>query len=96
MAEEMDGAVRIAWEAEEYRSIRVYAPWRGREELTEFAQTVADLALLNRSLASLRSALRAEVGGTFDLRPGGADRSEAEAHVRISLHPPRGEPNPDE
>ncbi len=95
MTGEMDGSVRIAWTAEGYDAIRVYARRRAQEELAWLATRVADVALLNRSVHTLRSALRREFGATFDVEPG-ADRGGGhESEVLVVFHPPRGEPNPD-
>jgi hypothetical protein len=89
----MDGSVRIAWEADGYSAIDVYARWRPRAELAAFARDVADAALVNRTLADLRVALRREHPGEFELVPYPHERSGPRVVVR--LNPPRGEPNPD-
>ncbi len=91
----MDGSVRIAWTAEGYEAIRVYARRRPQEELASFASRVADAALLNRSIQTLRTALRSEFGATFDLEPGADRGGRYESEVLVIFHPPRGEPNPD-
>jgi hypothetical protein len=89
----MDGSVHIAWEADGYSAIDVYARWRSRAELTAFARDVADAALVNRTVADLGTALRREHPGEFDLVPYPHER--AGPRVVVRLHPPRGEPNPD-
>ena len=89
----MDGSVRIAWEADGFGAIDVYARWRSRAELAAFARDVADAALFNRTVADLRSALRREHPGEFDLLAEAHERSGPRVVVRF--HPPRGEPNPD-
>ena len=60
---------------------------------------MADEALLERSVATLRAALRRRFDATFDFdvrdataRP---DGSVEPAHVVVSLHPPRREPGDD-
>lgn len=99
MKPDISGAVRIAWAGEGFESIRVSAPRRDRHELDEFARGVADEALLNRTVQDLRAALRRRFDGTFDLDARDARRLAAgspdEPHVVVTLHPPRGEPNPD-
>jgi hypothetical protein len=99
MTPDISGAVRIAWAGDGFESIRVVAPRRRQAELDEFARGVADEALLNRTVHDLRAALRARFGGTFDLDARDARRLGAAArdapHVLVTLHPPRGEPNPD-
>jgi hypothetical protein len=93
---ELDGSVVIAWEAEGYRQIRVTGWRRSREELTDFARGVADVALLNRSVPTLRTALRERFGGTFDLDARTARDRISEPQVLVSMHPPKGEPNPED
>ena len=99
MTPDISGAIRIAWSSDGFESIRVAAPRRTRAELDEFARGVADEALLNRTVSDLRAALRRRFLGTFDFevrderRLGPASRDTP--HVLVTLHPPRGEPNPD-
>lgn len=88
-----DGSIRIAWQAEPFEAIVVRARFRPAAELEDFARGVADVALLERSLPDLRTALRKRFPGAFDLvtdepqgRPG---------RVIVTFHPPPGEPNPD-
>ncbi len=90
---QQDGSIRIAWQADGFEAIFVRARFRPAPDLDGFARTVADVALLERTLPDLRNALRKEYPGQFDLvtdepflKPG---------RVIISFHPPRGEPNPD-
>ena len=90
---ETDGSVRIAWQAEGYTAIHVYARFWPRSELGRFAQQVADAALTHRSVAELRRALRQELGGQFEMEAPDADAPDR--RVRIDFHPPRGTPNPD-
>lgn len=93
MTLELDGSIRIAWQAEDFGGIRVSAPRHSTAELSSFAREVADVALLNRTVAELRHALRTRFGGTFDFET----RSPArEPYIQVVLHPPRAEPNPDE
>jgi hypothetical protein len=89
----MDGSVRIAWEADGFSAIDVYARWRPQSELAAFARDVADAALVNRTVADLRTALRRGHPGEFELVPYPHERTGARLVVR--LHPPPGEPNPD-
>ena len=88
-----DGGIRIAWLADGYEAIDVYARWRPPEELVAFASRVADAALFDRSVADLRSALRRAFPGEFDmvLEP----HSRIGPRVVVRFHPPKGEPNPD-
>jgi hypothetical protein len=91
---EADGSVRIGWHAEGYVAIHVYARFWPRSEMDRFAQRVADVALTNRTVADLRRGLRGELGGSaFEMEAPDADAPDR--RVRISFHPPRGEPNPD-
>lgn len=90
---QQDGSIRIAWYAERFDAILVRARFRPREELDEFARGVADVALLERSLADLRTALRKRFPGAFDLLT--EEPVSAPWRVVVSFHPPRGEPNPD-
>jgi hypothetical protein len=90
---QQDGSIRIAWQADGFEAIFVRARFRPARELDGFARTVADVALLERTLSDLRNTLRKHYPGQFDLltdepvaRPG---------RVIISFHPPPGEPNPD-
>ncbi len=88
-----DGSFRIAWQADGFEAIFVRARFRPAPDLEGFAKTVADLALLERTLSDLRNALRKRYPGQFDLV---ADEPVAKpGRVIISFHPPPGEPNPD-
>jgi hypothetical protein len=91
---EPDGSVRIAWQAEGYEAIHVYARFWPAERLAVYASGVADVALTNRTLHDLRRGLRHHFGGTFDVEA--PDQDAPDRRVVISFHPPRGEPNPDE
>jgi hypothetical protein len=93
MDQRPDGGIRIAWHADGYEAIDVYARWRPREELAAFASGVADAALFDRSVADLRSALRRIYPGEFDLVLEPHDRTGPRVVVRF--HPPKGEPNPE-
>lgn len=92
---ELDGSIEVAWEAGGFQLIRVRAPGRSREALQEFASGVADEALLNRSAAALRTALRARFGATIELELRDRRASGGVPHVLVTLRPPRGTPNPD-
>lgn len=99
MRPDVSGAVRIAWSADGYVAIKVLAPRRSHAELDAFVRGVADEALVHRDLHALTSALRRRFDGTFDVE-GRAPGTElgggpAEPEVLVTLHPPRGEPNPD-
>jgi hypothetical protein len=88
-----DGSIRIAWHNELFDAVVVRARFRPRSELDAFAREVADLALLERTLPDLRTALRKHFPGEFDLIT--QESTTAPWHVVVSFHPPRGEPNPD-
>jgi len=90
---QQDGSIRIAWQADGYEAIFVRARFRPAPDLAELARTVADVALLERTLHDLRSALRKHYPGQFDLV---TDEPVSQAgRVIISFHPPPGQPNPD-
>lgn len=93
MSVEIDGGVRIAWSADGFEAIHVYARWRARKELEALARSVADAALFNRTVPDLRTALRAQFPGEFELEA--STRHRTEPRVVVRFHPPRGEPNPD-
>lgn len=88
-----DGSIRIAWQADGFEAILVRARFRPAVELEAFARSVADMALLERTLADLRTALVKRFPGAFDLVAD--ERVASEGRVIVSFHPPRGEPNPD-
>jgi hypothetical protein len=90
---ESDGSVRIAWEADGYVAIHVYARFWPTETLNDYARAVADIALTNRTVAEVRRALRSRFPGDFEMEAPDADAPDQ--RVRISFRPPRGEPNPD-
>ena len=90
---QQDGSIRIAWHADGFEAIFVRARFRPAPELADFAKGVADLALLERTLPDLRSALRKQFPGEFDLLTD--EPVSAPWRVIVSFHPPRGEPNPD-
>jgi hypothetical protein len=90
---QQDGSIRIAWQADGYDAIHVRARFRSARDLDDFAKGVADLALLERTLPDLRSALRERFPGAFDLLTD--EPVDAPWRVIVSFHPPRGEPNPD-
>jgi hypothetical protein len=90
---EADGSVRIAWTADDYVAIHVYARFWPAAQLREYASAVADAALTNRSVADLRRALRRDFGGQFEMEAPDADAPDHRVAVRF--HPPPGTPNPD-
>jgi hypothetical protein len=91
---ESDGSVRIAWNAEGFEAIHVYARFWPSSVVAERAQDVADVALTNRTVHDLRRGLRARFGGEFQLQA--PDEDAPDRRVAIFFDPPRGEPNPDE
>ncbi len=64
---QQDGSIRIAWQADGFEAIVVRARFRPAHDLDGFAKTVADVALLERTLPDLRNALRKRYPGGFDL-----------------------------
>ncbi len=90
---EADGSVRIAWNAEGYEAIHVYARFWPTDEVQRRAQGVADVALMNRTVHDLRRGLRQAFGGGFDLHA--PDPDAPDNRVAIFFDPPRGTPNPD-
>jgi len=88
-----DGSIRIAWQADGFEAISVRARFRPAAELEDYAKVVADVALLERTLPDLRTALRKRYPGAFDLLTD--EPAAAPWQVIVSFHPPRGEPNPD-
>ncbi|HEX5466337.1 MAG TPA: hypothetical protein VFW92_06645 [Candidatus Limnocylindrales bacterium] len=94
---ELDRSVLIAWEADGYAAIQVRAPRRSTDELRAFADSVADLALVHRSAAALRLALRERLPPDpgFEVSPRPRQRRIGDARLVVTLRPPRGEPSPD-
>ncbi len=90
---ESDGSVRIAWAAEGFEAIHVYARFWPADEVSRRASGVADVALINRTVHDLRRGLRALYGGSFQLRA--PDEAAPDRRVAVFFDPPRGEPNPD-
>ncbi|MEA2025205.1 MAG: hypothetical protein U9O18_00795 [Chloroflexota bacterium] len=88
-----DGSIRIAWQADGFEAIFVRARFRPAGDLEGFAKGIADVALLERTLPDLRTALRKCYPGEFDLLTD--EPVSAPGRVIVSFHPPRGEPNPD-
>jgi hypothetical protein len=91
---ELDGAVRIAWLADGLTAIHVTAPQRDRRELDAFARSVADVALLERSVRGVRDALRDRYPGAFEWHVRDSGRDTAEPYLLVTLRPPRHEPDP--
>ena len=85
--------IRIAWQADGFEAILVRARFRPPAQLEDFARGVADVALLERTLSDLRTALRAAVPGR--LRPRHRRTGDPPWQVIVRFHPPPGEPNPD-
>lgn len=94
MSLQPDGSIRIAWLADEYEAIHVYARFWPAGQAADYARGVADAALTNRTLADLRRALRQRFGGAFEIEA--PDQDAPDRRVVVNFHPPRGEPNPDE
>lgn len=90
---QQDGTIRIAWHADGFEAIIVRARFRPPREVEAFASRVADVALLERTLPDLRTALRKRFPGEFDLVTD--EPRSAPGRVIVSFHPPPGEPNPD-
>jgi hypothetical protein len=91
---ERDGSVRIAWQAEGFEAIHVYARFWPSDEVGRRAAGVADVALTNRTVHDLRRGLRARFGGTFQFQA--PDEDAPDKRVAVFFDPPVGEPNPDE
>jgi hypothetical protein len=90
---QQDGSIRIAWQADGFEAIFVRARFRPARELDDLAKGVADVALLERTLPELRTELRKQYPGEFDLLTD--EPLSAPSRVIVSFHPHRGEPNPD-
>jgi hypothetical protein len=90
---EPDGSVRIAWLADGFEAIHVYARFWPSSEVARRAQGVADIALTNRTVHDLRRGLRQEFGGDFELQA--PDDDAPDRRVAVYFDPPRGTPNPD-
>ena len=91
---ERDGSVRIAWFAEGFEAIHVYARFWPSGEVQRRAQVVADIALTNRTVHDLRRGLRVSFGGGFSVQA--PDEDAPDRRVAVFFDPPRGTPNPDE
>lgn len=90
---EQDGSVRIAWQAEGFEAIHVYARFWPPTDVHQRAQAVADVALTNRTVHDLRRALRQRFGGGFELQA--PDEDAPDRRVAVFFDPPPGTPNPD-
>jgi hypothetical protein len=90
---EPDGSVRIAWLADGYEAIHVYARFWPSAEVQRRAQDVADVALTNRTVYDLRRSLRQRFNGTFAIQA--PDEDAPDRRLAIFFDPPPGEPNPD-
>ncbi len=90
---ESDGSVRIAWNADGYEAIHVYARFWPSGVVAERALGVADVALTNRTVHDLRVGLRDLFGAAFQLQA--PDEDAPDRRVAIFFDPPRGKPNPD-
>jgi hypothetical protein len=91
---EQDGSIRIAWNAEGFEAIHVYARFWPGEELSRRAQAVADVALTNRTVHDLRRGLRERFNASeFEMQS--PDEDAPDRRVAVFFAPPRGVPNPD-
>ncbi|MEX2548377.1 MAG: hypothetical protein WD830_11410 [Chloroflexota bacterium] len=91
---EPDGSVRIAWLAEGFEAIHVYARFWPAGEVHRRARGVADVALTNRTVHDLRRGLRQHFGGGFQLQA--PDEDAPDRRVAVFFDPPVGSPNPDD
>jgi len=89
-----DGSVRIAWQADGFEAIHVYARFWPSTEVARRAQDVADVALVNRNVHDLRRGLRQRFGSSFSLQA--PDEDAADRRIAVFFDPPVGPPNPDE
>jgi hypothetical protein len=91
---ERDGSIRIAWNADGFEAIHVYARFWPNEELARRAQEVADVALTNRTVHDLRRGLRDRFNAAdFDLQS--PDEDAPDRRIAVFFAPPRGVPNPE-
>jgi len=90
---EEDGSVRIAWQADGFVAIHVYARFWPSDEVSRLASGVADVALTNRTVHDLRRGLRQLFGGTFSLQA--PDEDAPDRRVAVFFDPPVGPPNPE-
>ncbi|MEP7360660.1 MAG: hypothetical protein ABI744_03685 [Chloroflexota bacterium] len=88
-----DGSVRIAWLADGFVAIHVYARFWPSDEAARRASDVADVALTNRTVHDLRRGLRLLFGGTFSLQA--PDEDAPDRRVAVFFDPPIGPPNPE-
>lgn len=88
-----DDSARIAWLADGFVAIHVYARFWPSAELAVRAAGVADIALTNRTLHDLRRGLRHQFGSSFSLQA--PDEDAPDRRVAIFFDPPIGLPNPD-
>jgi len=86
--------VRIAWNADGFEAIHVYARFWPSYVVSERAQSVADVALTNRTVHDLRRGLRGLFGGSFQLQA--PDEDAPDHRVAIYFDPPAGTPNPED
>ena len=91
---EPDGSIRIAWQAEGFDAIHVYARFWPADEVQRRARGVADVALTNRTVHDLRRGLRQRFGGVFSLQA--PDEDAPDRRVAVFFDPPLGEPNPED
>ena len=83
--------MRIAWQADGFVAIHVYARFWPSDEVARRASGVADVALTNRTVHDLRRGLRLLFGGTFSLQA--PDEDAPDRRVAVFFDPPVGPPN---
>jgi hypothetical protein len=88
-----DDSVRIAWLADGFEAIHVYARFWPSDEVARRAAGVADIALMNRTFHDLRRGLRLRFGATFSLQA--PDEDAPDRRVAVFFDPPVGPPNPE-
>ncbi|HUP83504.1 MAG TPA: hypothetical protein VM284_04870 [Candidatus Limnocylindria bacterium] len=88
-----DDSVRIAWLADGFVAIHVYARFWPSAEVASRAADVADIALTNRTLHDLRRGLRQRFGSGFSLQA--PDEDAPDRRVAVFFDPPIGPANPD-
>jgi hypothetical protein len=88
-----DDSVRIAWFADGFEAIHVYARFWPSDEVARRAADVADIALTNRTFHDLRRGLRLRFGATFSLQA--PDEDAPDRRVAVFFDPPVGPPNPE-
>lgn len=86
--------MRIAWLADGFVAIHVYARFWPSDEVARRASGVADVALTNRTVHDLRRGLRQQFGANFSLQA--PDEDAPDRRVAVFFDPPVGPGNPEE